>query len=267
MTLDQTKQSEDVQVGDVQNEAGTATAEEKGIDLGAKEEGTSIESIMSATEDDNVKKSKAGTDPGVQRRIDKIVSEKKALEHKLAEMERLRSIPREKPVVPDRDDFDSKEDYQKAWDKYHDEITAYTDAMKEGSKVSDTYKRRLEESSERYEEQLTGLKNTFPDIEDVVSATDYGNAQQAISFSKHNLRIAYYLSQNPKELEKIKTMDNDDVLKEIGKLELKCDGYGGSNKTKTPSPLNIIKNPVDDNVDSLSISYADSISKKYLGIK
>ena len=229
-----------------EEEAGTATAEEKDtglVDKDEKDDGLSIEDIISGDKPDRktiIQKAKENTPPWFQKRIDEISREKNDLKRKVSELEEKLSIPKEKPLPPDRDNFESAEDWQKAMLDWNEKTFQYYKAVDSVKTQKSSAEERKQVNLNRYIQQVEELQKKFPDAYETIEGTNFGNAKDAIADSEHSARIALYLAKNPVVLSKISSITDVAVInREIGKLEAKFE----TTRTKTtsaPQPLNTL---------------------------
>lgn len=246
---DQTVKSEEVVdvdaiAGDVNDKAVDTATTDESTGLATEEKTISIEDIISDAPVEP-KTAKEGTDSGVQKRIDRAVKGQKTAEDEVgrlrtenASLKATQAAPKEKPMFPDRDLSETHEEHQKLVDKYQDDLRVWNKAQdvaatQEGEDVS----RKLTNDG-RIKEQTETLQKKFPDIniKELVDATQYGYAREAIADSEQSVKIAFFLASNPVELARFAAMSNTRVLdKEIGKLESKFESVRKT--TKAPGVL------------------------------
>lgn len=254
---DQTVKSEEVvrgqkdegTAGDVKENAVDTATTEKTSDAGiqTKDDAVSIEDIMT---DAPIKPKTAeeGTDPGVQKRINRAVSGQKLAEHrakeaedKVVQLEAERLAPKDKPMVPNRESYETEEAYQEDYDKFLDNRDAYINAKVVIGRQADVDKVRDQENDTRMNSQLEELKVKYPDVKELVDGTDYGYARQTIANDKNSVRIALYLNKNPEERVRIGSIvDAETRGAEIGKLSAQFDVVK-SKTTNAPPALDTIQ--------------------------
>ncbi len=214
-----------------------------------KEEGVSFEEIMGEekplTEEQKkvaeVRKGKEGTPPWLQKRLDDMTREKELLKKENIRLKTEAVAPKEHPLVPDRDAFDTVADYQKAYLQYENNVRAYNAAHENAEAVTVETEQREKDNANRLIEQAEVLKEKFPDVIDIIQKTVYGDmARESIADSDHSARIALFLAKNPSELSRIASITSQTKLdKEIGKLEARFDNVK-TKTTKAPAALNTI---------------------------
>ena len=258
-TQDQTVQSEEyvVPAGEETEVTGTAPVEGGTGIVDKTPTGTSIEDILGVEETAPVKsdiqKSKEGTPPWHQARIDEITKKYREAEQRVKDLEAERLVPKEVPLAPVLDEYGSTQEWQEAMVKWQGDVLKYNTAIQkaEESKVSENA--RIAANNERFLKQVEDLKKKFPDAEEVIAGTFYGAAQDIISDSDESARIALYLNKNPKELERIKSLGSSVAIsREIGKLEQKFTS-ARSKMTSAPKPIS----PVDANSGAVNVNEND----------
>lgn len=261
---DQTVQTEDVKVEDTeageQDAVGTATTEEVSLD-GAKSEEFSIEGIGSdvAPESDDSLVKEDGISEHAQEQINKKIggaikerniarSELQQANAKITELESVQVVPKERPMVPLREDYELGEDYQKDMNKYQADTIAFNTAEANAKDQESRNAKRVEANDSRLIVQIDELQKKFPKIivkdiitEAVGNGQGYGNAAAYINDSEHNGKIALYLAKNESERIRIGSLtDAGAINREIGKLE---EQFTRAQKktTKAPEVLNTIE--------------------------
>lgn len=296
---DQTVKSEEVnnkdaQVGEVKKEAGTATAEEKvstedtGLETEKKDEGLTPEEIMSGKKPDAGISKEKGLSLEAQERINgkinRAIKEKKIAQEETRkvrqENEQLKNVqdaPQEKPLVPDRDLFETTEKYQEAYGKYQDDLKVYNDAQDTLKFQIQEAETQVQESNDRLIDQMEELKTRFPDgvklegkmvdVAEIISKTDYGYAKRVISNNKNNAKLGLYLAMHPSERIRIGSIaDPEDRGVAIGELSALFNP--SKNKTTSaPSELNTLKGDTGGEAgDEITDAEIDKMSKDYLEI-
>lgn len=224
-----------------------AVAEEAGLAPKVSDEDVSVEDMMSdeTIESDTQKESKKGVPAGVQKRIDRAVAreraaerEAQALKEKIRQLELERSAPRERPLAPDRDLYDTTSDWQEAMDKWQTDCRAFDSAKSNIERQQEVSKEQEKINADRFVEQAEQLKSKYPDVYDIIAETHYGNAKDYIANSEHNAKIGLYLALNHAALAKISTLTSPDAInREIGKLEARFSNIK-TRTTSAPKPLN-----------------------------
>jgi len=164
-----------------------------------------------------------------QDELDAIFRKRLAREHRKWEKQNLPKPDLKPPVIPTIDQFESPEEYAKA---YADEVISSRETQKQMEAVLEKY-RDLEE----------GAIEKHPDFKQVA----YGNHKvtdvmaETIRASEDGPEIAYYLGSNPKESARIADLAPLDQIREIVKLEVKLSTAPLVKKsTNVPAPINPI---------------------------
>lgn len=193
-----------------------------------------------------IDKAKAGTDPAIQKRIDKITSEKKEMEEafeseyiaRIAAEQKLRDALKDKetttavvvaPVVeelkrPRLQDFKTAEEYDTALDSYdvkkseRDKTAARQEALQQIE-----FERRKSAMKAKVDEAL----QVYPDFQQTM--TDFAAAgitvpapcQAFMEESDQTAAMAYYLAKHPDERSRIFGYSSFRAVAELGKLETK----------------------------------------------
>ncbi len=249
-TQDQTAQSE-VTTRDtgVAMESTDTVAVEEGTGL-VEKTGVSLEEIAGLEEPaTGIEKAKDGTPPWYQVRIDEISAKKNVAEGRVRELEAEKLAPSSVPLAPDRDQFETLDKWQEAMGQWQVDTQAYTQAKSNAEATRRIDSERDAANNDRFFTQVNELKGKYPDAESVIANTQYDAAQGPIQDSEHSAKIALYLSLNPNELHRIKTLSSiNSINREIGKLEERLN-VKGKQKTSAPAPIT----PVDGSPEAESI--------------
>lgn len=214
---------------------------------------------------DPIQKGKDGTPKWAQDRFDQMTAVNKRLKEENEELRKKLETPKSEPLAPDRDDFDTVQEYQKAMSQWNKDITAYNKSIEDSKISSSKMDEIVQESAKAYESQASVLRKQYPDMDEKINKTVYGIAQDAVSYSRHNARIALYLAETPAALEKIKSLPSErEVYRAIGALESKFDALVEKQSTKAPKVLNILEPGGGEVSDVNSMDFANKISRKFL---
>ncbi len=249
------KQDQTVETEEVKKEE-TSTEETTGLQT-EKKEGVSFEDIMSEGEPKtDIEKSKEGTPPWLQDKIDKATSKVKVAENrakvaeeKVLQLETVQASPKEEPMVPDRDSFDTVEEYQKAYSQYQKDVNTYYAAQNTIATQTEENRVRGKANDARYMSQIEKLSEKYPDAHDLINGITWLNnessnynpvVKKALQESGHNARIGLFLAMNKEEGERFGNFtDSSTADREIGKLEARFENVK-TNVTKAPAALNTI---------------------------
>ena len=242
----------------VEEEKGIATFEETEQKEGAPEQ--TEEKKLEEKAEDEVKEE--GIQPGdvkytnaVQKRIDQLTYEKhealrkaEQLEARLAEVE-TKAVESERPARPRRQDYEdengevNEDKYQDAQDDYQEKLADWREKKKEaGTRATKVEQGKINLAS-TFKTKTELLKDKYPDIDEVINRPVFTPAMQVALFeSEAGAEICYYLGKNESEAMRIGNLTDSQVLKEIGKLELKfSNGLLGKKTTGAPKPINPLK--------------------------
>ena len=162
---------------------------------------------------------------GFQRRIDKLVREKRELEARIAALEKRlaggeqaagESGETRRPAAaeegkPKPEDFDTYEAYTEA-------LTDWKLEQRERQRVQEDAQRRVYES---WMARIQAARQAHPDFDEVVDSDVPVSAamQQAILESDNGAEIAYWLGKHPEEAERISKLPPIAAIREIGRIE------------------------------------------------
>ena len=224
------------------------------------------------SEDDEQKPKNQKRKSGFKKRIDKLnarVSERERRIQELeAEMQRIqessrRNEPEEKkqaleasdrPQKPVEDDFENYSDYEKAHDKYLDDLTDWKveqkfKAQEQQQKLTQEQK-AYEEMNSKHAQRVQEFAKENPDFQTVVSEGLAGaNISAALETivleSDVSAELIYNLALDPEEFDRISTLPPLRLAREIGKIEAqilgkketKSEHQETKKTTKAPKPL------------------------------
>lgn len=208
-------------------------------------------------DEDDEDKPKPKKKGGFKRRIDKLNSKlsakeqeleywrKQALERKDIDAEReQKQAPLRPDGKPSADDFDSHEEYVEAltdW-KLEQKLSEREQKQKETE-----LKTEFQKAVSTYQERVQEFKKSHKDFDRVIeSAEDITlslTVQDTLLTSELGPQLAYELSKNVEELERINALPPFQAARELGKLEAKLSDSSLSRKTevkvsKAPKPIN-----------------------------
>ncbi len=252
---DQTVQSEEVvqDAGVVSDATGTATVEE-GTGL-VEKTGVSLEEIAGMEEPQtDIQKGKDGTPPWYQKRIDELSAKKNEAEKEARALRAEKLAPSSVPLAPDVNQYETTAQWQEAMGQWQIDSQNYTQAKTNAEATQRIDSERAASNNDRFYTQVNELKAKYPDVESRIATTQYDAAQKPIQDSEHSAKIALYLTLNPEELHRIKTLPNvDSINREIGKLEERLNKQI-KQKTNAPAPITPVDgSPQSQNIDPSKI--------------
>ncbi len=234
MTVEIIQEQEEVSVEDVANAtiAEDTKSDGEGVLLEEEqsEESVSVDEIINPKTD--IQKSKEGTPPNVQKRIDTLVRERNQARQELKK-ERAEKHISSKPMVPVPADFESTEAYQEAFSKFSQDSQTYNDATKVLEEVGEEESTVISENNSRYVKGVADLKASFPNAEDVIAKTPFNEIQGVVAGVDNSAKVALYYALNPKVLEKVKKLSENKRVEEVLKMDLK---FNESKKAQTKAP-------------------------------
>lgn len=184
---------------------------------------------------------------GFQKKIAKL---KQETEYWKAEALRSQSKPLDKvetviakdqTLRPKASDFATHDDYLEALiDHKADQKIQAIQAKRREEEV----KSQIETKFNSYRERALAFKETHEDFDEAVESLQITPAiNEAIVDSEHGPEMAYFLAQEPKELERIRSLPYGQAAREMGKLEVKFSKTTTSSvsTTKTPKPITPVR--------------------------
>jgi hypothetical protein len=159
---------------------------------------------------------------GFQRRIDQLTREKHDLRRQLDAVR----APKQEPTEPTADKTLADFDYdEKAFAKHIRQVST-EEARKAARGVldEDRQKQTQESRAKTWQQRSKQFATEHPDFTTKVYADDVHFSESitdAITESDHGPAIAYYLADNPEELERISKMSAANAGRAIGRLESK----------------------------------------------
>lgn len=226
------------------------------------------EVVVPVTVEDIVSGAKSKTPKSIQTRIDQLTREKYELRREL-EVEKQRkaeaavnitsspAVSPNRPLPPDRLDFEDKKDYIEARVKYEDSLESWrTDRQVVSKRISEI---QLEEALkiEKFKVDAERVKVNYPDFDEAIEKMPSSpDLSSVVLSSDYAPEIGYYLSQNPNFTIKLMEMDRGSIGREIGKLEARF----GDAKTKfissAPKPITIVEGDAasEKDMDNMSIN-------------
>ena len=168
---------------------------------------------------------------------------RKALEQELAEAKaRLSVNVKEKPVLPQYDDFDDIAEYNKAMAEYHEKLTDWKleqrEALQSAKAAEEQFFSTIQNLEREYEAQAEEMAKKYHDYYDKVEKALYTPAMhEAIFKSDNKAAIAYYIASNPEINEKLLKASPVDVALEISRLDIKFKSANKQKNTKLPPPI------------------------------
>jgi len=233
MTEETTLETEETVAPDSENEDSTTSEEVTEV-----EETTETEDTTEETEEE-VEKPKPKS-KGFQKRINKLTREKRELESRIHAIEQDRNQPKADPVeAPNRDSFDSYEDFLEAKAEYIAEKKVSERLEKAQAKQrEDSHRTEQTKLLDGWEDKKDDARERYNDFDDLVEGSDVPvtpSMSQALLESDIGADIAYYLANNEDEAIKITKFSPSRQLVEIGKLEVKVQASLDAPKKKAPS--------------------------------
>jgi len=271
----------DVAVVDAEQEEATVP-EETGADVGQEQEGA--ETDAAEQEAEKSEEEKAAAKAAEEKRIaDSEAAKIRRAEQRETQRERERRIAAEaearvlrelhagkipanaqaaedaKPVRPRMDNFDTREEYEAAMDKYDEDFAGWTIR-----KVSKTLPKEnaQAEAQRKFQERRTDLVSKVKEKygeEAVETITDDSfpitpAMRDAVFESEHGHEVLGFLSQNPELAKRISGMSAVQQVKEIDKIERQLLEAAKKTQTKAPQPANTLKGgaPLKDDESKMS---------------
>jgi hypothetical protein len=246
------KETEEVVEEVVEEEAGevkeadTAAAEEPKADV------LSVEDIASGTALSDVDRSKQGTPKWFQSRFDKITREKKEAEERARELEeKLKQIPINRPAPPRQSEFETDEEYSKAFVEWKDRDDDWKESQKTERAKRDEFEKKLNSDIQQFVVNSQKIKTKYPDFQERIDGTVYSDYLKPIIIgSELGPEIGYYLTYHPEELNKLNTMDSIQAARAIGKLEERFTNVQ-KKTTNAPPPIKPVKGGLDTEIRKL----------------
>jgi len=138
------------------------------------------------------------------------------------------------PVKPNREDYETWEQYDDAKDKWRDEMTAYQmqrrdqeRAQEDARKQSETTKKQQEDSWDRRTAEAMAVYDDYEDVTSKAFSPEVPINPQTdrhMLFSDNGAKILYYLSKNPEEAKRIAALNPAQTNLEMAALESKFAG-------------------------------------------
>ncbi len=234
----------EIEAGEEQEVVDTAATGEPGILEEEESDGLSFEDIFEPKTD--IEKSKENTPPWLQKRLDKVVGEKKVIAEELRQL-KAEKLVSEKPAFPLQEEFETTEEYRAAVDTYIEKKPQYEEATKAVADLDAKSNTVIQENNNRYITQAEQLQKEFPsmNVRETIDNTVFGSeGSAAIARSEHSAKIALYYARNknPEVLKAFQQMDFATACGEIGKLEARISKpLTDKAATKAAKPLDTLK--------------------------
>jgi hypothetical protein len=198
----------------------------------------------------------------MQEAFNKAYRKQKEAERKAEYLERLllekeqapKVIEPQVPVLsgrPTLDQFETTQEYEdKLFEWYEQNKTAKSAAQKREQELTNAYR--------TYEERADKARAELEDFDDVIKHTPYTETMKVALWKNENgPDLAYYIATHPKDGDRIRALEPDEQLVELGRLETKLliakstkkatsapppitpVGMGGGGKDKDPSEMTI----------------------------
>ena len=204
----------------------------------------------------DVQKAKENTPKWLQARVDKVVSDRKSVEaenkklqDKITELENDK-ISASEPIAPDREAFDTVEDWQQAMSVYQKESNAFYNVTAASQKRTQAVEEDLQADIQKFLSGSEKLSQRFEDFDSAIDNAEYLGLNEVFFNTTRAPEISYYLAKNPKEINRIASLGDRGQAIEIGKLEAKFDNFK-TTTTNAPAPLNTLKGGSDTVVTSI----------------
>lgn len=222
---------------------------------------------------ENIAKSKAGTDPETQRKLDKLTWEKNEAKREAERIKIELDAVKSKPVEihpPDPANFKDGEfdpGYRHAlieYGKKSGESEIATRIRQENEAA--IAKQRQESAINSFEDRANKMRAEAPDFDAVAKAPEmvqlYSHPKmqpvvEALYDSEVGPQIAYYLGKNPGEAYRLANMPWPSALREVGRLEAKILVEAKPKKISVASePINALEGsgPASTDKDPASMS-------------
>lgn len=279
--------------GEVSKTEDSATSETETKETPAEESApstseTSADSEPAPPQEKARQKTKADT----ERRFQELLSERKAKDQRIAELERLVSLPREEkqvsqpaetktelPNKPKIDDVDDKGQPKfKTYAQYEDARDAWIEqkAVSEmetrwsKSQQEQQAAQRNESINKGFQEKIVAARTKYPDFDAVALDPELPIPPNSVAEtfvsqkSKHGAEVLYYLGQHRDELAAIQKLDGFDQLRELLKIESK---FGSAPPVKTvstaPAPPKQVGGNVTVNSDAVDSAIEEGDQAAY----
>jgi hypothetical protein len=248
----QTEQKKSEETAGEVEETGTATVTEEEV-VAEKKEGLSVEDIVSRQSLSDVEKSKQGTPKWLQDRIDEITAKKKQAEDRVKELEdKAKQIPVNRPIPPNRDEYDAETDYQKSLMEWKDRDDDWKENQRAEKKRKEEFENRLNSDIQKFVVRSANMKTKYSDFQERIDGTFYSALLKPVIIgSELGPEIGYYLTHHPDELQQLNSMDSIQAARAIGKLEERFNNVQ-KKATSVPPPINPVKGGLNTEIKDLS---------------
>lgn len=219
-----------------------AKTEEKPSEAAAENDGTPETGSDSETDENKQQEENEGEKPkkgGFQKKIDKLTARNRALEDRLAVLEKspAAAAPAAAKKAPDQNDFDD-------FDKYEAARIDYLAEQKAEAKLEEARKQEHQREAEKRDKERQGafaqrveaVKAVTPDFVDVLKEADAPSDELAALLldSEHGARMFYDLAKAD-DMERLNGLDPKALAREFGRLEAKYLNSPETPKTKVSS--------------------------------
>jgi len=248
--MDKEIDTESAQEEEAEGQAVKASAEktlEEGETVKTEEKSDiiSIDDIISG------KRAEDKTPAWAKERFDKFTREKYALkaeieekDKKIKELESKSGHLTERPVPPDRFEYDDDVNYRKAMVEWKDKDDLWKDQLTKKENAAISYQQYEKEIFDNFEKRAEAMRKKYSDFDDSVA-----NFIPAMPDGKHlylrdelleselGPEIGYYLAKNPKETQRIVALSQRQITREIAVLEQR---FQTANRTRSSAPDAIV---------------------------
>lgn len=182
----------------------------------------------------------------LQKRFDELTRQRYQLEAENRRLkEQLESNPKEETKAPNRDDFDSYEDYLDARAEYlaDQKVKSYREQEKR-QELEQKRQQQQEELLSNWELSKSKAREKYRDFDEVLNNDDAPLTEAmayAMMESDYGADIGYYLGKHPEEAQRIANLSTARQAAELGKLELQVSTKPTKPKTsKAPDPIETV---------------------------
>ena len=236
--------------------AATETPDNQGLlESASGQEGITVDDIMSEETPAGEEVVDAigeveGVTPEAQERINRKIGsavkdkklaqegERKALK-RVEELEEAQSAPKERPLVPLVEEFETTEEYQEAMNKYQDDTIAFNNVQQSVKIRKEEDDNRKGQNVSRFMKRSERLRDKFNDFDALVitdnpdGSNPFGNIADLVLNAEYNAEVGYFLRKNPDEMDRLQSLDRNSALLEIGALSGR---FKPTQKKKTTAP-------------------------------
>ena len=170
---------------------------------------------------------------------------RKALEEELAAIKAGTIVPaKDRPVLPDRSNYDSDTEYNQAMGQYTEDLTDYKIETREiksaATHAASVHSNSVDSLEASFLKQAEEAVKEYPDFFERVEQTDFTTyIREAVFNADNKAKIAYHLTHNDVLRNKLIKSSPVIVAMEITRLDDKFTrSLKGKKRTETPAPIN-----------------------------